>query len=175
MLRLESPDKHHQAMWEEMISTWKWLEDTSDISPSTLFKYEDYVDFLKYLEDISLWKIPGRVKASFYFLLWDDTKILWAIEIRHNLDSPILRDFWWHIGYGVRPDERSKWYATQMLALWLQEAKKLWIEKVLISCHPDNTASQKVILKNGWVYEKTVEYIDEWKYAWTYMRNWIEL
>ena len=37
---------------------------------------------------------------------------------------------WGHIGYGVRPSERKKGYATQMLKLTLEEAKKKNIRKV---------------------------------------------
>jgi len=54
-----------------------------------------------------------------------------------------------HIGYGVRPSERRKGYATQMLALALEKCRTLNIEKVLVSCDKDNIGSAKTIMKNG--------------------------
>jgi predicted acetyltransferase len=55
-----------------------------------------------------------------------------------------------------------------MLELWLIEAKKLWIQKALLTCDIDNIWSNKVILKNGWVFERVT--IDG-----TVNRYWIEL
>ena len=169
MLRLEFPNESHKAQWEEMFEEWRKYESIPT-SPWLLFKGENFEEFLDYVQHTSQWGYNGKTQSTLYFWIVGD-KIIWAIDIRHNIIHPSLRDYSGHIGYWVRPSERGKWYATQMLALWLIEAKKLWIEKVLISCHPDNPVSQKVILKNGWVYEKTV--CDEkW---WEYMRHWIEL
>jgi predicted acetyltransferase len=36
-----------------------------------------------------------------------------------------------HIGYGIRPSERRKGYATMMLKLALEHCKKIGLEKVL--------------------------------------------
>jgi predicted acetyltransferase len=57
----------------------------------------------------------------------------------------------------VRPSERGKWYATEMLKLGLIEAQKVWIEKLFISCDDDNIASAKVIEINGGILEKYME------------------
>lgn len=53
-----------------------------------------------------------------------------------------------HFGYGVTPSERRKGYATQILALTLQEARKIGIPKVLVTCNKTNIGSAKTILKN---------------------------
>jgi len=55
-----------------------------------------------------------------------------------------------------------------MLRLGLLKAKELGLEKVLITCHDDNTASAKVIENNGGVFERYT-YRDEKKYR----RYWI--
>jgi predicted acetyltransferase len=98
----------------------------------------------------------------------ENERILWAIQIRHSIDHPRLIEVGGHIGYGIRPSERGKWYATEMLRLWLLEAKKLWLEKVLITCHDDNIASAKVIENNGGAFERYA-YRDEKKYR----RYWV--
>lgn len=44
-----------------------------------------------------------------------------------------------------------------MLALALEEAKKLGLEKVLITCHDVNIGSCRVIEKNGGIFERYTE------------------
>lgn len=57
-----------------------------------------------------------------------------------------------------------------MLRLALIEAKKLGLEKVLVTCYDDNIASAKVIENNGGVFERFAVR-DEKKYR----RYWITL
>ena len=42
-----------------------------------------------------------------------------------------------HCGYSVRPSERGKGYGKEMLRLNILNAKKLGIEKVLVTCDAD--------------------------------------
>lgn len=43
-----------------------------------------------------------------------------------------------------------------MLRLNLINAKDFVIDKILITCHSGNTASEKTILANGGAFEKTI-------------------
>ena len=61
------------------------------------------------------------------------------------------------IGDGVRPSERRKGIATKMIALALEECRKLGIEKVLMVCDKDNIGSAKSIINNGGILENEVE------------------
>ena len=54
-----------------------------------------------------------------------------------------------HIGYAVVPWKRSRGYAKRALALMLVEAKGQGLTYVQVTTHPDNAASQAVILANG--------------------------
>ena len=76
--------------------------------------------------------------------------------MRHHINHPILRTWGGHCGYTVRPSERGNGYAKEMLRLNLGNAKELGIEKLLITCHFNNAASEKAIIANGGVYEKTI-------------------
>ena len=61
-----------------------------------------------------------------------------------------------YIGDGIRPTERGKGYATEMVRLALIECKKLGMDKVLMVCDKSNISSAKTIIKNGGVLENEV-------------------
>jgi len=95
-----------------------------------------------------------KVPASIYFLIKkDNSKILGAIDIRHELNDHLLQQGG-HIGYGVAPSERRKGYASYMLGLSLDICKKeLGLKKVLITCDKTNIGSNKTIIKYGGTLE----------------------
>ena len=74
----------------------------------------------------------GLVPSSLYFLVDESKKIYGAIDIRHELNDYLLQ-YGGHIGYGIRPSQRSKGYASEMLSLALPIAKELGINKALIT------------------------------------------
>ncbi len=97
----------------------------------------------------------GKVQATqFLSVRKADDTLVGMIQVRHTLND-YLRNFAGHIGYSVRPGERRKGYATEQLRLVLPWCKGLGLDRVLISCHPNNEGSRKTILKNGGTYERT--------------------
>jgi predicted acetyltransferase len=94
------------------------------------------------------WMVPSTT----YWLYVDGHPVGMA-KLRHSLTDK-LREEGGNIGYAVRPGERGKGYGTILLKLVLEKAKKLEIDKVLITVRNDNTASIKVALKNGGYVEK---------------------
>lgn len=101
----------------------------------------------------------GRVASTVYFLM-NDNRILAHIAIRHSIDNDFLRLYGGHIGYGVRPSERKKGYATVMLHLALIKCRDLGIENVMITCKESNIASAKTI-ENNFGVQKDLIYIEE--------------
>lgn len=92
----------------------------------------------------------GWVSATTFFAVRKcDGKIIGMIDIRHNLNNEFLARYGGHIGYSVRPSERRKGYATQMLEAALKYAKSLGINKVMLSCFSKNIPSAKMIEKCG--------------------------
>ena len=83
-----------------------------------------------------------------------------AISIRHYLNEK-LRNSGGHIGDGIRPSERRKGYATEMIALALIKCREMGIDRVMMSCNDDNIGSRKSIISNGGVLERTVQDDDE--------------
>ncbi len=87
----------------------------------------------------------------------NDNRIVGIIDLRHHINHPVLGTWGGHCGYSVRPSERGKGYAKEMLRLNVENAKKLGIAKLLITCDETNIASEKTILANGGIFENIVE------------------
>ncbi|NDI33858.1 GNAT family N-acetyltransferase [Chengkuizengella sediminis] len=104
--------------------------------------------------------IPAQfVPHTTYWLVRDEDKsILGAVNIRHQLNEKLL-NIGGHIGYGICSSERRKGYATKMLALSLEKARELGIQKVLVTCDYNNLASKKTIFNNGGVPD--TDYVEE--------------
>lgn len=105
----------------------------------------------------------GKVPATQFVLTDPDThRIYGMLQVRHELNE-YLRKFAGHIGYSVRPTERRKGYATNMLKQSLRFCKEeLGLERVLVSCLVENEASRRTILACGGVFEEKVyEFIEE--------------
>lgn len=116
----------------------------------TMQRYQDRLEIIQTAPNLEF--SQESVPATLYFGMAND-KIVGTIQIRHKLSQRLLKTYG-HIGYGVRPSERRKGYASKMLALALEKCKELRIDNVLISCDKDNIASSKTILKNGGNFDK---------------------
>lgn len=100
---------------------------------------------------------PDRVGSDYYWLV-DDEKdyFIGEVAIRHRLnDALFLRGG--HIGYVIRYNEWGKGYGTYMLKLALEKARERGLDKVLITCNDSNTASARVMEKNGCILENVIE------------------
>ncbi|MDF2698867.1 MAG: acetyltransferase, family [Haloplasmataceae bacterium] len=95
--------------------------------------------------------IGKQVENTTYWLV-NHERVIGAVNIRHRLNDYLLK-FDGHIGFGIRPSERCKGYATIMLALALEKTKTMGMDKILITCNKGNIASEKTIIKNGGVFE----------------------
>ena len=115
----------------------------------------------KWLEQVISYTDPatvpeGKVLATqFLAVRGSDGGLVGMIQVRHYFNE-YLEKYAGHIGYSVRPCERRKGYAKEMLRLALPYCKGLGLDRVLISCEPGNEGSRRTILSNGGVYESTV-------------------
>lgn len=154
-LKLIKLTKAYEKQLGEMIDEWKADQEKNHTnrSPGSIFK-NDYHDFDYYLAHLGT-KEPGngKVPDSVFFLLDEERdRLLGAVNIRHYLNDSLYREGG-HIGGGIRPSERRKGCATEMIRLALDECRKLGIERVLITCEKDNVGSAKSIMNNGGILE----------------------
>jgi predicted acetyltransferase len=117
----------------------------------------DFAAYVKELQENSqgINLRPGLVAMTTFWLVRDGETIVSVSRLRHCL-TPYLLKHGGHIGYETPPNERRKGYATKVLALTLLEARKLGIQRVLVTCDPKNVASAKVIQKNGGKLENEI-------------------
>ena len=123
-----------------------------------LRRFDDSNEWIKICEAYEdLAKIPADYvpQTQYLFVRKSDNRLVGMIQIRHYFNE-YLEKYAGHIGYSVRPSERRKGYAKQMLAMVLPHCAALGLDKVLVCCIDGNIASEKTILANGGIYEYTV-------------------
>jgi predicted acetyltransferase len=96
---------------------------------------------------------PPRVTTTTYWATISGT-VVGRGALRHELTQD-LAEFGGHIGYEVRPSWRRKGVATEMLRQILLTEKAREIGRLLLTCAPTNTASNKTIQANGGRLVKT--------------------
>lgn len=167
-LKLVKASNQYQSQIQNMLE--EWYSTGEKIIPYTIRRI-DYHDFAYYCENLEVKNADsGLVPDSTFFCLDEERDIVvGAVNIRHYLNESLLLNGG-HIGNGVRPSERRKGIATKMIALALEECKKLGIERVLMVCDKENIGSAKSILKNGGILENEIE-VD----GVIEQRYWIEL
>lgn len=125
-------------LWDQMEDYGEWLAMVTKNSSQTTVN-------------------PDWVVTDTYLAIREgDDKVIGIIDFRHTLND-FLRDFG-HIGYSVRPEERRKGYASEMLSKVLERAWEKGFDRVQLSCHVVNMASAKTIEKNGGQKVRTFQY-----------------
>lgn len=120
------------------------------INGSGLLDQLDYTEWLEHTEKYRREETVGDdwvPSTTFFAIRKEDDKIVGIIDIRHHIQHPFLLEYGGHIGYAVRPTERRKGYASEMLALAIQYAKEIGLDKVMLGCYADNIGSVKTIQK----------------------------
>ncbi len=104
---------------------------------------------------------------TFFAARVSDGKIVGIADLRYQLND-FLKDFG-NCGYSVRPSERKKGYATEILRQICIIAKEHGLKQLQLSVEKDNIASIKTIEKNGGKFSRS--FIFENEEAYVYLLN----
>lgn len=162
-LYIVKPDLYFFGEYNDMMNEWN--ESGTQIAPWFLDKpfddLEDFAEFIRMLNNCENANLDKRYSStSSYFVINENDRLIGAASLRHYLTAEGYNT-WGHIGYGVRPSERRKGCAVQILKMMLEEAKAKKMRKVLVAAHTSNIGSVKVIESCGGRLENIVADTDE--------------
>lgn len=114
---------------------------------------EDFPRYVREVEEQARGvNVPeGLVPATTFWLMVGEC-IVGTLNLRHTLNEYLAYEGG-HIGFCIRPSERRKRYMTRFLRLALDEARRLGLSRVLITCENTNLGSAGVIRACGGVLE----------------------
>ncbi len=112
--------------------------------------------FLEYVRKLDNWsrgeELPnGYVPAGFYVGVVDG-EVVGRVSVRFQLND-FLAKIGGHVGYGVRPSQRRRGYATEMLRQAIPICAAHGVTRALLTCDLNNIGSIKVIERFGGVLE----------------------
>ncbi len=155
MIRLIKPEKEHKA---EALAFRQEFFDNGEkiINGSELFdkidSYDEWLEFIK--KNASPETVaPDWAVSETYFAVDEGDRIVGIIDLRHELIG-ILKDAG-HCGYSVRPSERKKGYATEMLSQIIRRAGQIGIDVFQLAADRSNEVSIKIIKNAGGKYERS--------------------
>ena len=152
-LLLVKPSIDFKEEYLDMLDDWK--QSGENLVPWVLkFDTSNFSEMIEKLEGycMGIGLIGDQVECSTYWLINGEKRLLGAVNIRHRLNEHLLKSGG-HIGYGIRPSDRRKGYATEILRLALEITNEIGIKKVLVTCNKDNVGSARTIIKNGGIFE----------------------
>lgn len=147
-IELAFPTKAHEKDAKEYLEEHIRNGEYTLHGDSGLDSAESYDWWLEKINDA----LTREIRSIIFFAIRKrDNKMIGTINIRYPYLGYV--QVHGHIGYGVRPGERRKGYATMMLKLAVEYCKSIGLEKVLLTCDKSNIASAKTIMKCSGVLE----------------------
>ena len=143
---LTRPQQRFKASYIEAV--WEYISEKRTVSWHPEILRQRFDEYLRVLEQAETDPLAGMVPASRFWLVGADRRYLGDVDVRRHLNEALCR-FGGHIGYKIRPSERRKGYGKLICRLGIEEARKLGIGDILITCDDDNIASCKIIEANG--------------------------
>ncbi len=162
------PEINDKAMLQEYVQEHYENKETS-ISASLGLSSSEYSDWVEKMQRNASVGDEEWGKSLLY-LCFDKSKLIGLLSIRYDLPE-FLRKKYGDIGYGVRPSERNKGYATMMLQYALSVCRNKGMTKVILGCYKDNIASAKTIQKNGGILTEENDNYKESKISQYYLIN----
>lgn len=158
-IKLINPDVHHKSIVADFIKEHTDNNEFEIHGGALIEKleYEAWLNLLRNNSDKATVDKEWVISSTFLAIRKSDNKMIGIIDIRHELND-FLSSYGGHIGFDVRPRERGKGYATEMLRQALEFCRQIGLQKVMLTCYKENKASRKTIEKCGGVLKQEFIY-----------------
>lgn len=155
-MKIVLPSEKYKNSYFDLLDSAKENNDYNELGNAALRNNETFNEMIIRLKNRRIGKKIAKkdVPATIFWII-DNNKVVGTIDMRHQLNQDYFERFG-HVAYYIKKEERNKNYATRALGLIIKKYKKMYTQKILITCLEDNEASKKVILKNNGEFEKTV-------------------
>jgi predicted acetyltransferase len=137
-------------------ATYEYIQENLGISWNPKILEERFPEYIRTLHDKETDPMAGYVPSTQFWLILNGDTYAGELDVRHHLNDS-LRRFGGHIGYKVSPTLRRMGYGKLMCKLGIQEARKMGITDILITCDDDNIGSQKIIEANNGILQDTID------------------
>ena len=171
-MELIRPTKKYKNSFLEYIEEIKRKDELKKIGDAAIKENENFEQMLMRIEKIRYKEnLIGAMKPTSVFGMVDNNKVVGTMNVREELNEFTYYTVG-NIGYYVMPAFRNKGYATSALSFAKKYCKSIGLNKILLICSSDNPISEKVIRKNGGVFETEIKAFNENYYL---KRYWISL
>lgn len=133
-----------------------YSHNEKSLSASSMLTGMDYGRWVKKIQDNICVGDPVWGKSLTYLSYNEQDELVGFLNIRFDLQEDLVLKYG-HIGYGVRPSQRRKGYATQMLKFALEKCREMGLTRVVVGCYRENIGSAKTIIKNGGILVREVK------------------
>lgn len=170
MTTLVAPDAARWKSWAAMVEDFDHVEEMHGsgawhLAGDPVPTEAGCAAFVTMTELTATPDLDGTRVASTYYWIAEGEELVGFLNLRHTLNDFLL-EVGGHIGYSVKPSARGRGHARAALRLALDEAARLGLDRVLVTCDDDNEASRRTIEGNGGVLEDVRD---------AKMRFWISL
>ena len=146
MLRLVKPSKKYLPAFLKVIDDYRADENHFGRGNiDSLIQAIDTGTTDKWFQKLSNKDLPPGYVPSTMFWLLDDDEWVGVFAVRHSLTEN-LEKIGGHMGVNIAPKHRGGYAGFAGMKLCLVQARKLGLDRVLMTCNANNSASYRAIM-----------------------------